>query len=631
MQLKKSLFNKTLYLKNMTRFAPIWASFLVFQLLEVPTAFLVQIHNYGYYDSVSERAVAYTYRFCNLVQSASFPMLYIFYALSVSIGCFAYLYRTRSAYMMHAFPVSRKEMYVTNLTSGLSMLWIPELLVFIVTLPCMLSNGVKCTGILVAWLLYVMGYSLLFFAIGTFVCLVTGNIIATPFLYFFCLVGVDAIRFISSLFSTYFVYGKGVTGVRASVFSPGLASFSYTGIDVYYSENVERLQDSWYQVATNMNTFYTKGEKILIGYAIFALLLLVASWFVYRFRHIEAAGEVVAYSWLRPCFRWAVGYCFGVGLAIIFIEFFFYDKVVKSFVGVMGTALAFGLIAFLLAQMILKKSPHIFTRRFLSEMVAFAAVLIVLFGAVRLDISGFEKNIPDSDTIVSASFNCDGVITTQNPEMIERIRAIHTRALEEKAVLWEKLRANPDEHYSFNIDYTLTDGSVVSRTYYMPTAEAEINDMTSLYNDVLKLENTPEFILDYLFDNDGLPMTIDGGYVDAVHFRSDDYYWESKDLTQQQAQQIYDAVVLDIAAGNLPQFLNNYDEVYGNSLELRYMVKTATKTGIAFDYRNSAYIRLTPKATNTIAALLEMGLLTEDELKTNAELDEFWEKVNTNI
>ena len=53
--------------------------------------------------------------------------------MAAALAVFSYLYSAKSTNMMHALPVNRLELYVTNYLSGLIFLIVPEIITFFIT------------------------------------------------------------------------------------------------------------------------------------------------------------------------------------------------------------------------------------------------------------------------------------------------------------------------------------------------------------------------------------------------------------------------------------------------------------------------------------------------------------------
>ena len=87
-------------------------------------------------------------------------------ALISGMLLFGYLFKAESANMMHALPVTRTELFFTNVISGFFFMFVPQILVFLVTMLVSLSHRITQVQYIGIWLLSVMGVSFFLYADG---------------------------------------------------------------------------------------------------------------------------------------------------------------------------------------------------------------------------------------------------------------------------------------------------------------------------------------------------------------------------------------------------------------------------------------------------------------------------------
>lgn len=134
MQSGTSCFNKTIFKKNITHFWPIWGIYLVFLLYALPLTLLLSTENPGTGAKAAKQiAEDNLARYTTCLGGALTPMFVFIAATVCAMTVFFYLYQNRSANMIHALPVSRKELYVTNVVSGFLFLIVPQILTFVIT------------------------------------------------------------------------------------------------------------------------------------------------------------------------------------------------------------------------------------------------------------------------------------------------------------------------------------------------------------------------------------------------------------------------------------------------------------------------------------------------------------------
>lgn len=111
MQSKTSCFNKTIYKKNLTRFAPVWVVYTLCLILGT----LLLYNNGGIH-----KAFHFPRHFMeNLPQVLA--LVQLCYALLVAQLLFGDLYNARMSNMLHAFPITRESWFVTNMVTGLTV------------------------------------------------------------------------------------------------------------------------------------------------------------------------------------------------------------------------------------------------------------------------------------------------------------------------------------------------------------------------------------------------------------------------------------------------------------------------------------------------------------------------------
>ena len=122
MRSKTSYFNRTLFLKNLTRFWPLWggATFIGILLpLAMLTRLLRQDSHLGVETALDMTEVYYS------TLCAAVPFVCLLYGTLCALAVWSYLYSARSVGLMHTLPVRREGLFVTNFLSGLTMMLIP--------------------------------------------------------------------------------------------------------------------------------------------------------------------------------------------------------------------------------------------------------------------------------------------------------------------------------------------------------------------------------------------------------------------------------------------------------------------------------------------------------------------------
>ena len=113
MRSKTSFFNKTVFKKNLTRFAPVW----VVYALGLCVFFIMQYSSETSYSEYN-KLLGFVNRFSRDMVAVSMTWN-LAYALLVAQLLFGDVYNSRMCNALHAMPLRRECWFVTNAVSGL--------------------------------------------------------------------------------------------------------------------------------------------------------------------------------------------------------------------------------------------------------------------------------------------------------------------------------------------------------------------------------------------------------------------------------------------------------------------------------------------------------------------------------
>ena len=474
MRSKTSCFNKTLFLKNLTRFWPLWggASFIgaLFSL-----ALLSQLLRYGK-DSIASEPLEMTLGYYGIL-SGLVPIICLLYGLLCALAVWGYLYSARSVNLMHILPIRREGLFVTNFLSGYVMLLLP----FAVTGGlCIVISAVfglfEPVGVLVT-ILGVLGESFFYFSSATLAAFITGNIFAMPALYLLLHFLEAILDLLLSNFARGFIFGL---------------STNYTGFleflspTVYLMRNVDA--DAQYQkTIIDYTGAYThellsvrlENAWLIAVYALAGAALLTFAFVLCRRRRSERAGEVVAVGWMRPFFRYGVA-----GLAALLggqlIYGLFWEDAYFKAVPLAVCMLVAGAIGYYGASMLLAKTLRVFHRSW-RGLALVAAGVAVLCGCLRLDLFRAADRVPEISQIEKMEFYADSNTYIFYPgredELLERVRRLHAAIAADRKYILDFDRENfttlADETPSWtweyvSFTYTTHGGQTVQRNYSVP-------------------------------------------------------------------------------------------------------------------------------------------------------------------
>ena len=162
MKSKISFFNKTIFRKNVTLFWPIWGAYLLFLLISQPGILWLEYSQNqldgGLADSVKNAARLMQDNIASLEIIMNMPLLVIQTAVMAVItvmAVFRYLCVAKNTNMVHALPVTRTELFGTNVISGLVFMYVPQILSFFLMMAVCLANGMTKVEYIGTFVLFV--------------------------------------------------------------------------------------------------------------------------------------------------------------------------------------------------------------------------------------------------------------------------------------------------------------------------------------------------------------------------------------------------------------------------------------------------------------------------------------------
>lgn len=618
---RKSYFNKTIFKKNIFRFWPIWGFYAFYLMVCMPLSLYFSIMNQPTNEPLSaEMRIGY---FADVLQAAAQPQAIFFMAAIAAMALFSYLYSARSCNMIHALPVDRAQLYVTNCFSGILFLAVPQILSFIVTAFVCMAVNVTDLKSLLSWLLMVLGMDLFALAMVVTVGMLTGQLVMVPVFFLLANILYPCMRTIIVSLVHEFTYGMSMSvGFEGgqSVLAPLLYLSSKVGFHVR--------DDLGSQVAV-------RGGQVVAGYALASLVFFLVGWLFYRAKQLESAGDLVSVKWLRPVFRWGVSLCIGMFVATIVVDSIWNVWLSRANMAkAVLLAVVLSAVSFFLAQMLLEKRFRVFSKKRVAECVAIQAILVVALLLISLDIPGYEKMIPEVADIQAAYLRMDIPIKMESKEELETMVAFHQDLLDAKEEILESQPVEGRDFYTeIRLRYFLKDGSELERSYTIPADPKTMADKDSLASRLVALENTGKAYLQYMFGDDyGNTRAISA----SVNMYVNPYTSENIGIPSEYVDPLFDAIMQDVEEGHLNASTRMGEDNYLNTIDLMCY----NENGIAnIDYQfwefsdmefgtsdgNSdadtveRYIDFNPECVHIIAVLEESGVLDEGSGLVTAE------------
>ena len=636
-----SYFNFTLFRKNLSRFWPIWGLYGLIWLVLLPIGLLTD----GDYLTLA-RARLIPLQYLDGMSTALF--LAAGFGILCAMAVFSYLYSSRSVGLLHALPMRREGLFLTNYLSGLAFLVLPNLAVFFLSLLVEAAFGVVVFSSLFVWLVTACFYCLFFYSFAVFCAMFTGHILALPAFYGILNFLVMGLCFLVNDMAQRFLFGfTGAAWMETLGLYLTPVAYLASGVRVSYYDGPAPSYD---QVAFLSGL----GRVFLVG--LIGLVLAGLALAVYRRRQLETAGDVVSVAWVRPVFRYGVAFCCAIALGNLFDSIF--DRLLPDGAWtLLFWMLLWGAFGCFVAVMLLRKTFWVFKSSWKGCCV-FLACLAAAMCLMELDGFGFESRVPDPARVQTAyvvnvrtcpSDDANWVrLTADDPETIALVTQLHRQIVSEKARLEDDqnvyvsgyttdadgVDVQTEDWKDVRLSYVMTDGDVMYRDYTVPVTGEELAEEGSISALLQALFNAPGFAEEAYFGSLAEGDRLVAAEVSGVF--SGDLRTEDQTLPSQALPDLEEAIRADLAAGDLGrrwlledgEYLDGcYFDAYlyltyrladregSNSMEV-----TDAPAGTAVPYTEASggdyatvTIALQPGASRTLALLEELAGIGPDQ------------------
>ncbi len=610
-----SFFNGTLYRKAFFRFWPIWALYGTLWLLVIPFPLLTTALQGGSTGLTNTAG-----RLAEMAADTPLEVLFtgVLVAAVAGVVCamavFSYLYSIRSACMMHALPLRRETLFTSHYLAGLSFLLLPHLAVYLFTIAVEASLGCVDLWPLTQWLLVQSGACLFFYSFAVFCAMFTGHLVALPLFYGVLNVLVYVVTNLVEGVCYEFLYGfrRFPETLWDAVRWLTPAGRLMEGAQVWYAAQGPRLED----------------PAAVAIYGAAGVALAVAALLVYRTRHIESAGDVVAVRIVRPVFRYGFAFCAGLTGGVWTAALLMQD----SPAALTFWVLFWGVIGCFAAEMLLKKSFRVLGSW--RGSLGLGVALLALCLGVSMGGFGYEGRVPDPDQVTQVAVRgLEGApydsasgrdVTFTKPEDIARITQIHRLATGMKAEVYDGRWDDQNgacSYLTLDLTYQLANGSTLTRRYSgLPIYEADLETegtLTWLANQIATDRDSVEQMYDFAQYERGRLVE---AWLSDVWNTQEEYYEEV--YIDGSAQELWDAMRQDFAEGTIGvrYLFEDSPERYQDTCvtDLHFRVEFPESEEAARDPRPATeadatfVITLTPNASHTLALLERLDALTEE-------------------
>ena len=502
--------------------------------------------------------------------------IHLIFGIVLAMALFSYLSSARGTYGMHSFPASRGSQFRTHVLSCVGCVAVSNVLI------CLLSaqSGGTHWGASLSWLVFSLVTFLLFFALGSFCCMLCGWLPAMAVAY-------GAVNCVA-------IFCRILADGMCSIFYPSYNDTVYSigrNHIVTWLTPVLRLHLDLQEMYAEDGTFALTASawKSLLVYGIAALVLLAAGALLYRIRRSEASGDTLAFRPLRPVVRWAVGLLGGLGLGLVLAQML---NCTGNTQALLACIVTLGLACMIGAQMLIARTPRVFGKLW-PELLALCIALVALCLCIRADVFGFERRIPQTDQVESVEVYHRGIYGSAakitDPREIDAIVQAH-RYLAGCAAK-DNLDSDWRWRNSISITYHLKNGGTLSRKYQLRD-----EDLTAVRAMLESETFRRSVVLDSVNVN---AEALRHGYIN----NSDKDL--IRDLSAQECKLLYQTLLEDIAHMNMmdPALYDYQNSHFDITLE---------------DDEKTISARLNPQCTRTLALLQEWGIISSPGEAFNA-------------
>lgn len=469
MRSKTSSFDRTVFKKNITRFAPVWAGYLGCLLLGM----ILLAGDKADYWRANHFAALFT---VTAIINCGFAFL-------VAAVLYGDLYVSRMCNALHAMPMTRACWFNTHLVTGLLFSLVPTTIMALCTIPLLIPTPVEkawCIGLY--WLAVANLQYLFFFGLATLCAFCVGSRVGLAGIYAI----VNFASFMALILVEY-LYTPMLHGV-VTPYTP----FQLLCPLFYFSSGDGAFLDmkSWQvkegrEYVTYGSYTLADGWIYLLVLAFIGIVLLLAARRLYQKRDLEAAGDLLAFRKLEPLFTVITAL---VGSAMFMVACVMVsnpESTVTLYI-FLFLGLAVGWFA---AKMLIDRSLQVFQGKNLKGLLILAAVLGGSLILNSFDPFGIETWVPEVEEVKSVTLENSyrSTIKLEDPEDIADILNLHQFSVEQRLTddviqaEREAIAAAGGESYDYpgylyyNLKYELENGWTSNRQYQIRVSDEASN------------------------------------------------------------------------------------------------------------------------------------------------------------
>lgn len=406
-------------------------------------------------------------------------VLYVIMPVLAAISSCRYMHMKGSADFYHSLPVRRSQLFIHQFSLGYMLIIIPVLLIGfslfmiygIVDVDFIYQHEDILDWLVVAWTVNTIIYTCSFL-IGI-------------------LTGMSIVQGLLSFIFLFFPAGiVMLTTYNIEQLLWGFESTYFWGEELASVSPIIWLMDNFSQEINVTN------PPFLYYWALSIATVLLAYW-LYRIRDVEAANQPIAFTVLKPFFKFGVTFCFMLLGGAYFgtvqgnvLSWLFFGYVFGAFLG------------YVLSEMLIQKTWRIF-HQWKGFLLYIGISFVVMFSLV-FDLFGYETRVPAQENVEEVFFS-DGMLHQQmdkneanikNPVLLKHIIELHKYIISQEENRNHQQRVYGPDATDITITYFLENGSEIHRSYYVPDRKA----IQQYLKPIAEAESYKRSIVSWLYD-----------------------------------------------------------------------------------------------------------------------------------
>lgn len=564
MKLRTSFYNKAMIKNDLRRFGFIGIVYGIMTLLVVDFG-LIGNSGWPYLGKeVSEFIVVRS------MMPNAWDIISLFIVpVILGLALFRYIQEEGAVSSIHAYPVSRKSLFVSHFISFEIIYMSPVVINGLVIMCLLLFKGFSFATIMPVLLGYI------------FSMLICGTALFGITVFFGMLVG-------STLLQAGLTYLMMATPIIAVESVRYLLSWILRGFPlVTYDQAIHFRITPYYAtvaLANNTETWIMVGSLFIM--AVYAIASLLGGYLLYQKRALERHHDLIVFDLAKIIFVILMTFISTIGIAVI-VGAIIGDSSEGAYAGI----LIGSLLSYSLTKMIVEKKVNVlcYYKRALMVMAAFLLVLI----AVDIDIVGYENSVPKTKDVAYMYYTEGGhmsykqivrddypyynrigmAVELSEDGTIDMVRDLHKELI---------TNSSDGEYKSISLVYVLKNGRKVQRSYH---SQIDKIYLQAIHESIEYKEEHLKAINRELARSKDTSIRIEGSmggvrYIDDVDHKS-----------------FFEAYSKDYRAMTYAEEKSGFSSVVAT---IQYTRKQKDDRHIAYDWTSEESLAILPSYSNTI-------------------------------